>query len=170
MTITTEGNVEGNVADLPIYSQMSQSLPIQVELIASASDRNIPKYAHEGDAGMDLRSNVRARINPGAIAKIATGIKVAIPSGYVGLIHPRSGLASKGITVANAPGTIDSGYRGELMVLLVNHGELAFDIHDGDRIAQLVVQKFEHCSVKVVESLDHQTERGDEGFGSSGIK
>ena len=95
---------------------------------------------------------------------------IALPEGYVGLVHPRAGLATKnGITIVNAPGTVDSGYRGELMVTLLNTDKTkSFHVQRGDRIAQLIIQKYEHATFTVVDELD-QTERGSSGFGSSGI-
>ena len=108
---------------------------------------------------------------PGERALVPTGIAIALPEGYVGLVHPRSGLATKhGITIVNAPGTVDSGYRGELMVTLLNTDRAkSFQIKRGDRIAQLVIQRYEHANFVVVENLD-ETERGSQGFGSSGLK
>ena len=103
-------------------------------------------------------------------ALVPTGVAIALPEGYVGLVHPRSGLATKnGITIVNAPGTVDSGYRGELMVTLLNTDKTkSFHVQRGDRIAQLVIQKYEHATFTVVDELE-QTERGSSGFGSSGI-
>ena len=119
----------------------------------------------------DLRSRVDFALAPGERALVPTGIAIALPEGYVGLVHPRSGLATKhGITIVNAPGTVDSGYRGELMVTLLNTDRAkSFQIKRGDRIAQLVIQRYEHANFVVVENLD-ETERGSQGFGSSGLK
>ena len=129
-----------------------------------------PTYAHEEDAGMDLRASEEATLPAGGRALVSTGLAIALPHGYVGLIHPRSGLAAKnGVTVLNAPGTIDAGYRGEVKVILLNTSDDAFHIALGDRIAQLVIQKVEHPDIEVVESLDEDTERGAGGFGSTGI-
>lgn len=132
-------------------------------------DLPLPKYALVGDAGMDLLSSVDAVINPGERALIPTGIAIALPIGYVGLIHPRSGLAIKnGISLVNSPGTIDSGYRGEIKVILINHDPKApFNIKKGDRIAQIVFQKYEEAILEEVEYLP-DTARGDGGFGSTG--
>lgn len=132
-------------------------------------DLPLPKYALDGDAGMDLLSSVDAVINPGERALIPTGIAIALPIGYVGLIHPRSGLAIKnGISLVNSPGTIDSGYRGEIKVILINHDPKApFNIKKGDRIAQIVFQKYEEAILEEVEYLP-DTARGDGGFGSTG--
>ncbi|MFC6354155.1 dUTP diphosphatase [Rothia nasimurium] len=130
-----------------------------------------PAYAQPGDAGADLRSRVDLTLQPGERALVPTGVAIALPEGYVGLVHPRSGLAAKhGITIVNAPGTVDSGYRGELMVCLLNTDrEQVFEIQRGDRIAQLVIQRFESATFNVVESLS-ETERGTAGFGSTGVQ
>ena len=129
-------------------------------------------YAHEGDAGMDIRSNEEIMLRPGERALVGTGMAIAVPAGYAGLVLPRSGLASKhGITVANAPGLIDSGYRGEVMVALVNHdAHEPFLIERGMRIAQLLVVAVPHLTVNVCESLPESADgRGTGGFGSSGV-
>jgi dUTP pyrophosphatase len=127
-----------------------------------------PSYAKPGDAGADLRSTVSMTIEAGARALVPTGVRLALPLGYVGLVHPRSGLAAKhGVTVLNAPGTIDAGYRGEVQVVLVNTSSAAFKIERGDRIAQLLVQSVENVRFHSVDTLP-ATERGDSGFGSSG--
>lgn len=130
----------------------------------------VPTYAHEGDAGMDLRASEEASIPPGSRALVGTGIAIALPHAHVGLVHPRSGLAAKnGITVLNAPGTIDAGYRGEVKVILLNTSDETFTISPGDRIAQLVIQKVERPDIEVVASLDEDTARGAGGFGSTGV-
>lgn len=130
---------------------------------------NIPQYALPGDAGADLRASERATLQPGERALVATGIRIALPDGFVGLVHPRSGLAAKqGITVLNTPGTIDAGYRGEVKVILINLGDEPFTIEPGDRIAQLVVQRVERAQFVVVEQLPG-SDRGEGGFGSTGV-
>lgn len=130
-----------------------------------------PAYAQPGDAGADLRSRISLTLAPGERALVPTGVAIALPEGYVGLVHPRSGLAAKhGITIVNAPGTIDSGYRGELMVSLLNTDrENSFEVKRGDRIAQLVIQRFETAIFSVLDELD-ETERGSSGFGSTGVQ
>lgn len=130
-----------------------------------------PTYAQPGDAGADLRSRVDLTLEPGERVLVPTGVAIALPEGFVGLVHPRSGLAAKhGITIVNAPGTVDSGYRGELMVCLLNTDRSQpFAIQRGDRIAQLVIQRFESATFNVVESLS-ETERGTAGFGSTGVQ
>ncbi|TLK49838.1 dUTP diphosphatase [Glutamicibacter sp. V16R2B1] len=143
------------------------SLQIAIKLLDDGLPT--PGYAHHGDAGADLRAREAVQLAPGQRALVPTGIALAIPNGYVGLVHPRSGLAAKhGITVLNAPGTVDAGYRGEIMVTLLNTDPHAtFEVQRGDRIAQLVIQKVEQAQFTVVDSLD-ETVRGAAGFGSTG--
>lgn len=131
----------------------------------------LPEYAHPGDAGADLRSTEALTIAPGARATVATGVAIALPAGYVGLIHPRSGLAAKhGITVLNAPGTVDAAYRGEIKITLLNTDQTnAFEIAVGDRIAQLVIQAVERAQFIQVTQLP-DSHRGEGGFGSTGAK
>ena len=127
-----------------------------------------PVYAKPGDAGADLRSTVDIVIPAGERALLPTGVSIALPAGFVGLVHPRSGLAAKhGITVLNAPGTVDAGYRGEILVTLLNTSRDDFSVTRGDRIAQLVIQQFEHAKFIAVTELP-DSERGETGFGSSG--
>jgi dUTP pyrophosphatase len=128
----------------------------------------LPSYAHPGDAGLDLAAASDVELAPGARTAVPTGIAVAIPAGWVGLVHPRSGLARRhGVTVTNAPGTIDAGYRGEVQVLLVNLGEEPVVLRRGDRIAQLLLQRVGTARVVEVDELD-ATSRGAGGFGSTG--
>ena len=144
--------------------------PVNVHIKLLDPELPAPAYAKPGDAGADLRSRSDFELEPGERALVPTGVAIALPEGYVGLVHPRSGLAIKnGITIVNAPGTVDSGYRGELMVTLLNTDKTkSFHVQRGDRIAQLVIQKYEHATFTVVDELE-QTERGSSGFGSSGI-
>jgi dUTP pyrophosphatase len=129
----------------------------------------LPSVAHAFDAGLDLAAAEPCTLAPGGRAAVGTGLAIAVPPGWVGLVHPRSGLALRhGLTVANAPGTIDAGYRGELKVLLVNLGDEPVEIARGDRIAQLVLQQVGVVEVVEVETLD-DTPRGVGGFGSSGV-
>lgn len=129
----------------------------------------IPTYAKAGDAGADLYSIEDFLLWPGQRRLVRTGIALEIPTGFVGLVHPRSGLANKfGVTVANAPGTIDAGYRGEVLVNLVNHGEYQQSFKAGDRIAQLVIQEVYQAHFTVVDELS-ETERGEGGHGSTGL-
>ncbi|BAS19346.1 deoxyuridine-triphosphate nucleotidohydrolase [Rothia mucilaginosa] len=149
---------------------MTMMTPVNVHIKLLDPELPAPAYAKPGDAGADLRSRVDFELEPGERALVPTGVAIALPEGYVGLVHPRSGLATKnGITIVNAPGTVDSGYRGELMVTLLNTDKTkSFHVQRGDRIAQLIIQKYEHATFTVVDELD-QTERGSSGFGSSGI-
>ncbi|MEY4409369.1 MAG: dUTP diphosphatase [Actinomycetota bacterium] len=127
-----------------------------------------PSYAKPGDAGADLRSTESLTLAPGQRALVKTGVRIAMPDGYVGLVHPRSGLAAKhGITVLNTPGTVDAGYRGELMVTLINTSDEEFQITRGDRIAQLLFQRVERATFHPVTELP-ESARGETGFGSSG--
>ncbi|MBF1660274.1 MAG: dUTP diphosphatase [Rothia mucilaginosa] len=144
--------------------------PVNVHIKLLDPELPAPAYAKPGDAGADLRSRIDFELEPGERALVPTGVAIALPEGYVGLVHPRSGLATKnGITIVNAPGTVDSGYRGELMVTLLNTDKTkSFHVQRGDRIAQLIIQKYEHATFTVVDELE-QTERGASGFGSSGI-
>jgi dUTP pyrophosphatase len=128
-----------------------------------------PGRAHAGDAGYDLHAAEAASLSPGERASVGTGIAVAIPDGYAGLVLPRSGLAARhGIALVNAPGLIDSGYRGEVRVLLLNTDRSeAFDVAEGDRIAQLLLVPAQAPELEEAEELD-DTARGEGGFGSSG--
>jgi dUTP pyrophosphatase len=131
----------------------------------------MPARAHAGDAGYDLRSVDEVSLAPGGRALIRTGISVAIPGGYAGLVLPRSGLAMRhGVAPVNTPGLIDSGYRGEIMVPLINHDrEATFRVEPGMRVAQLVLVRAEQVSFSEVETLEAGTDgRGEGGFGSSG--
>ena len=132
-------------------------------------DLPVPSYAHPGDAGADLYAAAQVTLEPGERALVPTGVALALPTGFVGLVHPRSGLAAKhGITIVNAPGTVDAGYRGEILVNLVNlDPRQAFTVHRGDRIGQLVVQQVATVEFVEVDSLD-DTSRGDTGHGASG--
>ena len=156
--------------------------------VINKSSNELPKYAHKGDAGFDLRANVEEIennnylfnairfnattiiLNPGGRVLIPTGLYMAIPEGYELQIRPRSGLALKyGITVVNTPGTIDAVYRGNIGVILMNNGTEPFIIEQGDRIAQGVLNKVEEANLIEAESLD-ETDRSDSGYGKSGVK
>jgi len=141
-----------------------------IDVLICCADEFMPTMGNPGDAGFDLRSAIATSIEPGSRALIPTGVSIALPQGYVGLVHPRSGLAAKhGVTVLNAPGTVDAGYRGEILVTLINHGEESFVVAVGDRIAQIVFQKFELANfVRVIELPGSM--RGTSGFGSTGVK
>jgi dUTP pyrophosphatase len=133
------------------------------------SDVPLPSYAHPGDAGADLVSTVDVRLEPGERRLVPTGIAIAMPEGYVALVHPRSGLAAKhGVSIVNAPGTVDAGYRGEISVLLVNLDQRTpVRLSRGDRIAQLVVQRVERGRFLEVDRLPGSS-RGVGGYGSTG--
>ena len=144
---------------------------MSVDILITRLDEStpLPAYAKPGDAGADLCSRIDAEIAPGERALIPTGISIALPNGYVALVHPRSGLAIKhGISMVNTPGTVDAAFRGELQVILINHDlRENFSIRKGDRIAQLLIQKVEHADFIEVESLPG-THRNTGGFGSTG--
>lgn len=142
---------------------------IEVLLLRLDPDLPAPRYAHPGDAGVDLLSRVELRLGPGERRTVPTGVALALPEGFVGLVHPRSGLAARhGLTVVNAPGTIDAGYRGEIRVPLLNtdRGETVV-IRRGDRIAQLLVQRVARATFVEVTQLPDSA-RGVGGFGSTG--
>ena len=125
-------------------------------------------YMHAGDAGADLVTTAHVELGPFQRALVPTGVRIALPAGYVGLVHPRSGLAVKqGVTVLNAPGTIDADYRGEIKVILVNLSDTPFEIKPGERIAQIVVARHERVEWEASETLS-DTARGAGGFGSTG--
>ncbi|GIE80378.1 deoxyuridine 5'-triphosphate nucleotidohydrolase [Actinoplanes philippinensis] len=140
-----------------------------VQVLRIDPDLPLPAYAHPGDAGADLVAAEEAEIAPGARVKVRTGVAIALPDGFVGLVHPRSGLAARlGVTVLNAPGTVDAGYRGEILVNLINHDrENTVKISRGDRIAQLVIQRVERAAFHAVDALG-DTVRGTGGHGSTG--
>ncbi len=157
--------VEGSSPSVMPAAGASVRLPVQ----RLRDDVAVPRYAHAGDAGLDLAAADPVTLAPGERAAVPTGLAIAIPAGWVGLVHPRSGLARRhGLTVANAPGTIDAGYRGEVQVLLINLGEAAVELDAGDRIAQLLVQPVGVAEVVEVDALS-DTDRGVAGFGSTGV-
>tara|TARA_B100000700_G_C15039406_1_gene854547 strand:- start:1541 stop:1975 length:435 start_codon:yes stop_codon:yes gene_type:complete len=140
--------------------------------IVNKSKHDLPSYSTKNSAGMDIRANINNPfiINPLERVIIKTGLFIELPSGYEAQVRPRSGLAfKKGITVLNSPGTIDSDYRGEIGVILVNLSSEEFVINDGERIAQMVIAKHEQAILTEVEVLE-ETERGSRGFGSTGLK
>jgi dUTP pyrophosphatase len=142
---------------------------MKIPVVRSDPRIPLPTRSHEGDAAADLSASETHTIQPGERSLVGTGLSIAIPAGYAGFVLPRSGLAIRnGVTVANAPGLIDSGYRGELRVALINHGASEFTVQPGDRIAQLVLMKVEGPDFVEVEVLD-KTDRGGAGFGSTGV-
>ena len=142
---------------------------VQVLLHRLDPDLPVPTYAHPGDAGADLVAREDVTLAPGERATVPTGVAIALPEGYAAFVHPRSGLAARhGVTIVNAPGTVDAGYRGEIAVTLHNTDrEQPVELHRGDRIAQLVVQRVEHARFVEVDELPGSV-RGTGGFGSSG--
>ena len=141
---------------------------VRIEVVRDDPILALPTYAREGDAGLDLAAALPVTLPPGGRHLVPTGLRVAIPDGYAGLVLPRSGLALRaGVIVLNAPGLIDSGYRGEIGVLLVNHGAEAVTISRGERIAQLVIQAVGQAMLVEVRELP-SSRRGGGGFGSTG--
>jgi dUTP pyrophosphatase len=144
---------------------------MKVEVV-NLSSHELPKYSTSESAGLDLRAELLSPISlkPGQRSLIPTGLKIALPTGYEAQVRPRSGLAYKhGITVLNSPGTIDADYRGDVGVILINHGSESFTIENGERIAQLIVAKFVQIDWDEVLDLS-STSRGEGGFGSTGVK
>jgi dUTP pyrophosphatase len=143
---------------------------MQLKVKKISEEAILPSYAHEGDAGLDLFSSEEKEIKPNESCLIKTGIKIELPKNTEAQIRPRSGLALKHcITVLNSPGTIDYGYRGEVGIILINHGKNTFKVEKGMKIAQMVVQKVINVSVLEVEELS-ETKRSEGGFGSTGLR
>ena len=142
---------------------------LQIAVMRLDPDLPLPAYAHPGDAGADLVTAVDIILAPGERALVPTGVALALPDGYVALVHPRSGLAARhGLSIVNTPGTIDAGYRGEVKVLLINHDlREPVELRRGDRVAQLVVQRFERAAFVAVDELPASV-RGTGGYGSTG--
>jgi dUTP pyrophosphatase len=144
---------------------------IDVQRLALARDLSLPAYATEGSAGLDLLAAIEGdmELKPGARAAVPCGIALALPPGYEAQVRPRSGLAlNHGVTVLNAPGTIDSDYRGEIKAILINHGDAPFRITRGMKIAQFVIARHERAEIDEAATLS-QTARGQGGFGSTGF-
>ncbi|MAS53589.1 dUTP diphosphatase [Nocardioides sp.] len=150
-------------------SQTPASPDLAVQVVRLDRELPLPSYARPGDAGADLMTTTDLTLAPGERALVPTGIAVALPEGYVALVHPRSGLAVRhGLSIVNTPGTVDAGYRGEIKVLLINHdAREPVVLRRGDRIAQLVIQRVERARFTEVERLP-ESERGDGGYGSTG--
>ena len=147
-------------------------MPLRIDVLRISPPRGeplpLPAYATEGSAGLDLRADIKVALAPGERALVPTGISLAIPGGFEGQVRPRSGLALReGITCLNSPGTIDSDYRGEVSVILVNLGQKPATVQRGDRIAQLVLARVERAELAESASLP-QTGRGEGGFGHTG--
>ena len=153
---------------MPLAREASPEVPVRVKRLPHGEGLELPAYATDGAAGMDVLAAEDLTLVPGGRHAVATGLAMAIPPGFEVQVRPRSGLALKhGITVPNTPGTIDSDYRGELKVILINHGSDPFQIRRGDRIAQLVLAPVIRASWLVSDELD-ETARGEGGFGSTG--
>lgn len=149
---------------------MTPETPVKIKKLAHAVDLSLPRYMTKGSAGMDLLAAVKEEVilSPGEYNLIPTGLQIALPAGFEAQVRPRSGLAAKfGVTVLNAPGTIDQDYRGEIKVLLINHSRTGFQIKRGDRIAQLVVAPV--VQIEWIPCADlEETDRGEGGFGHTG--
>ena len=163
--VTTDG--PGRAASVPAEKPGTGALDVPVRRLDD--ELPLPAYEHEGDAGADLRTTVDVTLQPGERATVPTGVALALPPGYAGFVHPRSGLAARhGLTVVNAPGTVDAGYRGEIAVTLLNTDRTEpVLLRRGDRVAQLVVQRVERARFVVVEELP-PSRRGTGGHGSTG--
>jgi dUTP pyrophosphatase len=149
-----------------------ERIAVKIRVLDEGDVMPLPSYASEGSSGLDLRAAVKEEVivNSGEIKLIPTGLAVSIPHGYEGQIRPRSGLALKyGIGIANSPGTIDSDYRGEIGIIVINWGKRQFAVKRGDRIAQMVITKVCRAEIIEVDDLD-STPRGEGGFGHSGIE
>lgn len=143
---------------------------LDVLVTRTGPDVPLPRYSHPGDAGADITTRVDVEIAPGERVTVPTGLSIALPDGFAAFVHPRSGLAARqGITIVNAPGTVDAGYRGEIQVTLLNtDASQAVTLKAGDRIAQLVIQRVERADFVEVDKLPG-SHRGEGGFGSTGV-
>jgi dUTP pyrophosphatase len=151
---------------------MEKNMDIKIKRLQNSNGLDIPSYATSNSAGIDLQAAISEDIiiKPGKRVLIKTGIAIALPDGYEAQIRPRSGLAYKnGITVLNAPGTIDADYRGEIGVILINHSDEDFVVSSGMRIAQMIISSYTKANLTVVDELS-ETVRGEGGFGSTGLK
>jgi len=143
---------------------------IKIKIKKLNEEAIVPHYVHQGDAGMDVYSIENHIINPGQITLVKTGLAFEIPIGYEIQVRPKSGLALKhGITLTNSPGTLDSGYRGELGVILQNEGKNSYEVKKGEKIAQIVLARYEEADIEEVNEIS-ESSRGDGGFGSTGLK
>ncbi|RKR13834.1 dUTP pyrophosphatase [Arthrobacter oryzae] len=167
-TVTEENTAVASAAPAAGEAEYgTPTLTVQLKMLDDGLEP--PSYAHPGDAGADLRAREDVVLAPGERRLVPTGVSIALPDGFVALIHPRSGLATKhGLTVVNAPGTVDAGYRGEIAVTLLNTDrDEAIELRRGDRIAQMVIQRVEYARFLPVEELGGSI-RGGGGFGSTG--
>ena len=167
MTVTDHPATVDLVPDAASPAAASPTLQVQLKMLDP--ELEAPSYAHPGDAGADLRAREDVVLLPGERKLVPTGVAIALPDGFVALIHPRSGLATKhGLTIVNAPGTVDAGYRGEISVTLLNTDSTQpIELRRGDRIAQMVIQRVEHAQFIPVSELSGSV-RGTGGFGSTG--
>lgn len=152
-------------------SEKKQNVKVAIKPLEHAIGLKLPSYATSQSAGMDLAAALEepVELGPGERSLIPTGLSIALPEGYEAQVRPRSGLAVKhGVTVLNTPGTIDADYRGEVKVILINHGKESFTIERGMRIAQMVVARYSHVNWEMVEELEENQERSAGGFGSTG--
>jgi dUTP pyrophosphatase len=165
------GPVDAPPYDVLPHESSAQTGEAEVDVLLTRVDSSVPvpAYAHPDDAGVDLSCTADVVLGPGERAVVGTGVAVALPPGYAGFVHPRSGLAARtGLSVVNAPGTVDSGYRGEIRVCLINHDPRSeLRLQRGDRIAQLVVQRVERVRFVEVAALP-ESARGVGGYGSTG--
>jgi dUTP pyrophosphatase len=142
---------------------------VRFKRVPGFEDIELPAYQTAGAAGMDVRAAENRILQPGETALVTTGFSMAVPPGYEAQLRPRSGLALKhGLTLLNSPGTIDADFRGTVKVILTNLGSEPFEVQRGDRIAQMVIARYERAEIEVVDELD-ETERGSGGFGHSGV-
>lgn len=160
-----------NISIFVLLFKQNNKVMVKIKIV-NKGNQPLPAYATSQSAGMDLRANINepVELKPFSRALIPTGLHIALPEGYEAQIRPRSGLAiKKGITCLNTPGTIDADYRGDVGVILINLSAETFIVEPGERIAQMVINKFEQAEFELVESLD-ETERGEGGFGHTGVK
>ena len=159
------------MSDKSIEQINTDDIEVELKPLDNAVGLKLPTYATTQSAGMDLTAALEEALELGSgdRALIPTGLAIALPQGFEAQIRPRSGLAiNHGVTVLNSPGTIDADYRGEIKVILINHGKEPFTIQRGMRIAQMVVERYTHVDWKIVKTLEENDERGDGGFGSTG--
>jgi dUTP pyrophosphatase len=166
---TTSKRPSATDSDLARSGESVQQPTVSIRVRRLDPDVPLPSYALDGDAGADLVTTASIVLKPGQRALLPTGLAIAVPYGYAGFVHPRSGLAIRaGLGLVNAPGTIDAGYRGEIKVIVINHDpDDSITLHRGDRIAQLVIQRVEHAEFVAVDELT-ESARGESGHGSTG--
>jgi len=152
-----------------MHREIEEVIGMKLQVKKIHANAKVPAYAHDGDSGMDLFSVEEVELMPGETKVVKTGLQVSMPKGFEAQVRPKSGLAAKfGVTVLNTPGTVDSGYRGEIMVILANLGKDAYKVEKGKKIAQMVIARVEEAEVEEVEALD-ETARNTGGFGSTGL-